>query len=130
MAKLTDDMKKMVASHQVFVATASLDGVPNIATKGSAQILDDEHLVFYELTGGRTWANLQNNPKLAIAVVDRSTMKGYRFTGQAEFVTEGELYAGAQKLAEMLKIPAPPKAAVKMKVEEIFDLGKGGLKIA
>ncbi|MBM3150449.1 MAG: pyridoxamine 5'-phosphate oxidase, partial [Chloroflexi bacterium] len=72
----------------------------------------------------------QNNPKLAIAVVDRSTMKGYRFTGQAEFVTEGELYAGAQKLAEMLKIPAPPKAAVKMKVEEIFDLGKGGLKIA
>lgn len=130
MAKLTEDMKKMVASHQVFVATASLDGTPNIATKSSTQVLDDEHLAYYELTGGRTWANLQKNPKLAIAVVDRSTMKGYRFTGQAELITTGDLYANAQKLAEMLKIPAPPKAAVKMKIEEIFDLGKGGRKIA
>jgi predicted pyridoxine 5'-phosphate oxidase superfamily flavin-nucleotide-binding protein len=130
MAKLTEDMKKMVANHQVFIATASLDGTPNIVTKGSAQVLDDEHLAYYELSGGRTWANLQKNPKLAIAVVDRSAMKGYRFTGQAEFITTGDLYANAQKLAEMLKMPVPPKAAVKMKVEEIFDLGKGGRKIA
>jgi len=29
----------------------------------------------------------------------------------------------------MLKIPAPPRAAVKMKVAEIYDLGKGGQKV-
>ena len=35
-----------------------------------------------------------------------------------------------KKLAEMLKIPAPPQAAVKVKVEEIYDLGAGGRKLA
>jgi predicted pyridoxine 5'-phosphate oxidase superfamily flavin-nucleotide-binding protein len=130
MAKLTDDMKKMMANQQVFVATASSDGIPNIATKGSAQVLDDEHITYSELTGGRTWANLQQNPTLAIAVVDRNTMQGYRFMGKAEFITTGELYDNAKKLADMLKMPVPPKAAIKMKVDEIFDLGNGGQKVA
>ena len=130
MAKLTEDMKALVSSQQAFIATASPDGVPNIGPKASTHVLDDEHIVFYELTGGRTWENLQNNPSVAIAVVDRSKMQGYRFVGKAEFITEGELYEGAKKLAEMLKSPAPPKAAVKVKVEEIYNLGAGGLKVA
>lgn len=130
MAKLTEEMKALVAGQQAFVATASLDGTPNIVTKGSTEVLDDEHIVFSELMGGRTWKNLQENPKVAIAVADASKLKGYRFVGTAEFVTEGELYAKAQKLADMLKIPAPPRAAVKVKVEEIYDLGAGGQKVA
>ena len=130
MAKLTEEMKALVSSQQPFIATASPDGVPNIGPKRSTHVLDDEHIVFYELTGGRTWENLQKNPKVAIAVVDASKMQGYRFVGTAELVTEGELYEGAKKLAEMMKAPAPPKAAVKIKVEEIYNLGAGGMKIA
>ena len=130
MAKLTDEMKSMVGSQQAFVATASPDGVPNIGPKASTHVLDDEHIVFYELLGGRTWENLQRNPKVAIAVADRSTLQGYRFVGTAEFITEGELYEGAKKLAEMLKSSTPPKAAVKVKVEEIYNLGASGMKVA
>ncbi|MCK5653959.1 MAG: pyridoxamine 5'-phosphate oxidase family protein [Dehalococcoidia bacterium] len=130
MANLTEEMKAMVGSQQAFVATASPDGVPNIGTKGSTYVLDDEHIVFYEMMGGRTWENLQKNPKVAIAVADRSALQGYRFVGTAEFITEGELYEGAKKLAEMLKSTTPPKAAVKVKVEEIYNLGMGGLKVA
>lgn len=130
MAKLTEEMKAMVASQQCFIATTSPDGMPNIGTKGSTHVLDDEHIVFYELTGGRTWENMQKNPTVAIGVADRSTLQGYRFVGKAEFITEGELYEGAKKLGELLKIPAPPKAAVKVKVDEIYNLGAGGLKVA
>ena len=130
MAKLTEEIKTFIADHEAFVATASADGTPNIGTKGSTQVLDDEHIVFYELTGGRTWKNLQENPQVAIAVAEKSTLKGYKLTGKAELVTEGELYDGAIKLAEMLKIPVPPKAAVKIKLDGIYDLGKGGSKIA
>ena len=129
MAKLTEEIKSFIAEHEVFIATASADGMPNIGAKGSTQVLDDEHIVFYELTGGRTWENLQVHPRVAIAVADRSTTKGYRLTGKAELVTEGELYDGAKKMAEMLKIPVPPKAAVKIKIDEIYDLGAGGRKI-
>jgi len=130
MAKLTEEIKALLASQQAFIATASPEGVPNIGPKGSTHVLDDEHIAYHELTGGRTWENLQKNPIVAIAVVDRSTMQGYRIVGKAEFVTEGELYEGAKKLAEMLKVPAPPKAAVKVKVEEIYNLGAGGMKVA
>ncbi len=130
MAKLTQEMKDMIANQQCFVATASPEGIPNIGSKGSTHVLDDEHIAFYELAGGRTWENLQKNPKVAIAVADRNKMQGYRFVGKAELVTEGELYEGAKKLVELLKMPAPPKAAVKVKVEEIYDLGRGGLKVA
>ena len=129
MAKLTEEIKSFIAEREAFIATASADGMPNIGAKGSTQVLDDEHIVFYELTGGRTWENLQVNPRVAIAVADRSTIKGYRLTGKAELVTEGELYDGAKKMAEMLKIPVPPKAAVKIKIDEIYDLGAGGRKI-
>lgn len=130
MAKLTEEIKSFIADHEAFIATASADGMPNIGAKGSTQVLDDEHIVFYELTGGRTWENLQANPQVAIAVADKSTIKGYKLTGKAELVTEGELYEGAKQLAEMLKIPVPPKAAVKIKIDGIYDLGKGGSKIA
>lgn len=130
MAKLNEEMKALIANQQSFIATASSDGTPNISTKGSTRVLDDEHIVFYELSGGRTWSNLQGNPMVAIAVVDRSKMQGYRFVGKAEFVISGDLYEGAKKLAEMLKIPVPPKAAVKVTVEEIYNLGKGGMKVA
>jgi len=130
MAKLTEEMKALLASQLCFIATASPDGVPNIAPKGSTRVLDDEHIVFYELTGGRTWENLQKNPTVAIAVADISKLQGYRFTGKAEeIITEGELYEDAKKLAESLKLPVPPKAAVKVKVEEIYNLGAGGLKV-
>jgi len=130
MAKLTEEMEALVASQQAFVATASPDGVPNIGPKRSTRVLDDEHIVFYELTGGRTWENLKKNPRVAIAVVDASKMQGYRFVGKAELITKGELYDGAKKMAEMIKAPRPPKAAVKVKVEEIYNLGAGGRKVA
>ena len=129
MAKLSEEMKSLITSQQAFIATTDPNGAPNIGTKASTHVLDDEHIVFYELTGGRTWINLQNDPRVAIPVADRSKLQGYRFVGKAELITEGELYDGAKKLAEMMKMPVPPKAAVKVKVDEIFNLGAGGLKV-
>ena len=129
MAKLSEEMNTLIASQQAFIATTDPNGAPNIGTKASTHVLDDEHIVFYELTGGRTWTNLQNDPRVAIAVADRSKLQGYRFVGKAELVTEGELYDGAKKLAEMMKMPVPPRAAVKVKVDEIYNLGAGGLKV-
>jgi len=129
MAKMTQEMKDLIGSQQAFVATASPDGTPSIGAKGSTKVVDDEHIVFFELAGGRTWENLQKNPKVAIAVVDRSTMQGYRFVGEAELITEGQLYEEAKQLGEMLKVPVPPRAAVKIKVDEIYNLGAGGMKV-
>jgi predicted pyridoxine 5'-phosphate oxidase superfamily flavin-nucleotide-binding protein len=130
MAILTEDMKALLAGRQVYVGTASPEGKPSIAMKGSSQMMDDEHITFFELAGGRTWQNIQKNPQVAIVVADWSKMKGYRFEGRVvENITSGPLYDEAKKLADLMKIPVPPKAAVKVKIEEIYNLGKGGMKV-
>jgi predicted pyridoxine 5'-phosphate oxidase superfamily flavin-nucleotide-binding protein len=129
MAKLTDAMKAVITGQQAWVATSGADGRPSLALKGTAKILDDEHLAYFELFGNRTWANVQRNPWVAIAVADSSKFKGYRFEGNAEIVTSGPLYDEAVKFGELLKLPAPPKAAIRVKIEEIYNIGKGGMKV-
>ncbi len=130
MAKLNEEMKALIAGQQAYVGTASPEGKPNIALKGSTKVLDDEHISFYEMSGGRTWQNVQKNPWVVIVVADRGKMQGYRFEGTAEIVSDGPMYDDAKKLAEAMKIPVPPKAAVKVKIEEIYNLGKGGMKVS
>jgi predicted pyridoxine 5'-phosphate oxidase superfamily flavin-nucleotide-binding protein len=130
MAKLTEQMKSLISSQLSYVATSMPDGRPSIGVKGSLKIIDDEHVAFFEMIGGRTWQNIQKNPQVAIAVADRSKVMGFRFEGKVvEHITSGPLYEEAKKLSEVMKIPMPPKAAVKVKIEEIYDLGKGGFKV-
>lgn len=125
MAKLTDEMKEFVASHQAYIATSSGEGVPNIGPKRSTRVLDDENLFFAEITGKRTYENLKQNPKIAIAVVDRDNVKGFRFVGTANVMESGPLY---DKVKEgVLKMGFPGlKAAVKVHVDEIYNLGIPG----
>jgi len=129
MAKLTEQMKLLISSQLSYVATSMPDGKPSIAIKG-LKVIDDEHVAFFEIMGGRTWQNIQKNPWVAIAVADRSKVTGFRFVGKVvENITSGPLYEEAKKISEMMKMPKPPKAAVKVKIEEIYDLGKGGFKV-
>jgi predicted pyridoxine 5'-phosphate oxidase superfamily flavin-nucleotide-binding protein len=132
MAKLTQEMKDMIMTQQCFHATVSRDGIPNNAPKRSTRVVDDETLIFSEGTGGRTLQNILDGSKVAMAVVNRETLDGYRFLGTPEVLTEGSVY---ERSAEMsLKAGMPkPKAVILLHVEEIHSLKPGpmaGKKIA
>jgi hypothetical protein len=43
--------------------------------------------------------------------------------GKAELVTEGELYEQAKQMAEAMKLPTAPQAAIKVKVDKIYSIG-------
>jgi len=126
MAKLSQEMKDLVSQQQCFVATVNADGTPNVGPKRSTRVLDDEHLVFSEATGHRTWANVQRGSKVAIAVVNRETMKGFRFEGTAEAITSGPMFDQAAEAMRQRGIKAPLRAVVKVRVERIFNLGMPG----
>ncbi len=125
MALLTQEMKDLIAAQQCFVATVNADGTPNLGPKRSTRVLDDEHLVFSEVTGKHTLANLQRGSKVAIAVVDRDISQGFRFVGTAQVLCEGELYEQAAAMMKTRGLPAP-KGVVKVKVEKIYNLGTPG----
>jgi uncharacterized protein len=126
MAKLTDEMKQLIETQQCFVATVNPDGTPNLGPKRSTRVLDDEHLMFTEVTGQQTWANVQAGSQLSIAVVDRDRMTGYRFSGTPEVVTSGELFERAAEVMRARGIMAPVKGVVTMKIDAIYNLGAPG----
>jgi predicted pyridoxine 5'-phosphate oxidase superfamily flavin-nucleotide-binding protein len=126
MAKLTQEMKDLIGAQQCFVATVNPDGTPNIGPKRSTRVLDDEHLIFTEVTGNQTWRNVLRGSRVAIAVVDRETMKGFRFVGSPEPITSGEIFDGAAAVMRARGIMAPVKGVVRMRVDGIYNLGASG----
>ena len=132
MARLTDEMKDFLKGKMVYVATIGPEGLPNIGPKGSFRIIDDEHIGWNESTGKQTFANLQKNPNVAVAVADRETRIGYRISGKAELLTKGPLYdsTAADYAAQGRKAPF---AVVSIAVDSIYDVGAGsgrGTKLA
>lgn len=123
-AKLTQDMKDMIAAQQVFHATVSADGQPNIAPKRSTRVLDDETLIFSEGTGGATMRNILDGSKISAAVVDREAITGYRFVGTPEFQSSGPLFDQAAEMSAQQGRPKP-KGVVLLHIEEIHDLTPG-----
>ena len=124
MSKLTKEMKEMIESQQCFHATVNKDGMPNNAPKRSTRVFNDETLIFAEGTGGRTYQNILDGSKVAVAVVNREIIDGYRFIGTPEVITSGEIY---EKTAAMsLKAGmSKPKAVILITIDEIHSLKPG-----
>jgi pyridoxine/pyridoxamine 5'-phosphate oxidase len=73
------------------VGTASADGQPDIAFKGSMMVYDRDHLAFWERSGGETLRNLQANPRAVVLYRSRERRVNWRFFGRVELHPEGEL---------------------------------------
>jgi predicted pyridoxine 5'-phosphate oxidase superfamily flavin-nucleotide-binding protein len=87
---LTADMKRIIAEQRLgFVATAALDGTPNLSPKGTFIVLDDVTIAFGEIRSPGTLRNLRENPRVEINFVDPFARKGYRFAGTAHVVERG-----------------------------------------
>lgn len=131
--KLNSAMQAMLAEQTPILATVIKDsGMPNIGPKRSLRVYDDNHLIYNENTGGQTLENIQHGSKIAIAVIDRPKLDGYRFVGTPEVHYEGEYFESAARYAEDNGMKTP-KCAVLIKVDDVFTLKSGptaGQKIA
>ncbi len=105
------------------VATASKEGVPNVAPKGSLTVYDEEHLVYADLVPGRTARNVGENPHVSILVVDPQTMKGYQIKGTAKVEKDIQIRELSCELFRAVPIRVPePKEVTMIKVEDVTGL--------
>lgn len=114
---VTHDVRAMIERQRLcYVATASADGEPNLSPKGSLKVIDDGHVAFADMASPRTVANLRENPRLEINVVDPFLRRGYRIRGTAVVTDDPALLAtvGAGLGAEY-----PVKRAVLVTVAEV-----------
>jgi uncharacterized protein len=87
---LTSDMKRIIEEQRLgFVATADLDGTPNVSPKGTFIVLNERTIAFGEIRSPGTMRNLRANPRIEVNFVDPFVRKGYRFTGTATVVERG-----------------------------------------
>ena len=124
MATLTQEMKEMIASQQCFVGTVNADGTPNVAPKRSTRVLSDDSLIFTEGTGGATYANIKRGSKVAISIVNREILDGYRFIGNPSLQESGELYDQAAAMSAKIGMPKPFGVVV-IHIDEIHSLKPG-----
>jgi predicted pyridoxine 5'-phosphate oxidase superfamily flavin-nucleotide-binding protein len=124
--RIPDHVKKFLSGKIGWVGTASRDGMPNIALKGSLRLLDDEHLLFADLFSKKTRKNLEENPRVAVMVIDQDTLAGYLLKGRAELFSDGPLYkAVVEELKNSPKHLPDPKYVVRITVESIYDQSLG-----
>ncbi len=124
--KIPENVQEFMRGKQGWVATASKDGLPNVAIKGSLRVLDDEHLMVADLFSLKTRKNLEENPQVAVMVYDDATRKGYSLKGTAEMISSGPLFDQMVEILKQAPMPLPPpKYVVKISVQAIFDQSVG-----
>ena len=129
--KISAELQEFIKGKQGWVATASLDGTPNVSIKGSLRVLDDEHLLFADISSLKTRNNLKENSKVAIMVFDAESRRGYAFKGRAEQIESGPIF---DQTVESIRKAMPqlptPKYVVNVAIDSIWDqsAGPGGGK--
>jgi uncharacterized protein len=126
MVSIPKHVQEFFPGRMGWVATATREGLPNVTPKGTVKVLDDQHMIFADLFSLKTRHNLEQNPKVAVTVIDPSTHKGFQIKGTAELISAGPLY---EKMAAELKaasatLPAP-KYLVMISVESVYDQSVG-----
>jgi hypothetical protein len=108
------------------VATASREGDPDIAFKGSLMIFDRDHLAWWERSHGTTLAHLRENPRVAAIYRSGPRNQLWRFFGRAELYADGDLRQRVMDRtiqAELDRDPERKGVAVLVRVDRV--LGRG-----
>lgn len=154
--KMSDELKRVLNSHVVHLATSSRDGNPNVVPIGLCRTISDHELLIVDVYFKKTRRNLKENSQVAIAVEALEELRAYQLKGEATIFSQGDLYERAMEimkeqdkvretkisawrenrpdLAERFEKLAErhhklrPKAAVLVDVEEVYSTmhGAGG----
>lgn len=120
MAELVD--RSGPDGYVMLVATASKEGDPDLAFKGSVMVWDRDHLAFWERAHGTTLKNLEENPKAALVYRNRDAGKNWRFWGDATLLRDGDVRAGIMARtfqAELDRDPERTGVAVLIRVNKV-----------
>ncbi len=108
-------------------ATASAEGMPDIALKGSGMAWDNEHIAFWERALGQTYRNLQENPKCCVFYRNPETRQVWKMFGEATVYTEGDLRQQVMDRTEPVELSRDPDrkgAAIIIRIDRVLQGGQ------
>jgi len=137
MVALTDEIKEVFEKHkQSFraypMATASADGIPNVAPMASVWLTDDETIWICDNFMSKTLQNLKENPIVAIHFWNPETKRCFQVKGDVEIQTSGEDYESMYARVKKEKPHHPAKSLIVIKITGVFECTPGknaGMKV-
>ena len=121
---MTKEMMDALEKDLVFLATASPDGVPNVVPIGFARPIDEDTILIADNYMNKTRQNLEKNPRISLVTKD-ATKCPFQFKGPVEIFESGKYFDIVTEWGQNAMTKLTPKAAVLMKVEEIFSIQPG-----
>jgi predicted pyridoxine 5'-phosphate oxidase superfamily flavin-nucleotide-binding protein len=126
MVTLTAEMKEVFAKNKIFaIATASKNGVPNVAPIATVQLVADDTIWIGDNYMVKTLANVRENPHMALYVWDPEKKRCYQIKGDVTVKTSGPDY---EKIKAQIKAKGahyPAKGLIILKITEVFDCTPG-----
>lgn len=103
---VTDSIRSFAASlGHAFVASTDSEGNPHLAAGRDIRFPEASRLVFEAWFCATTLRNIQANPRIAVAIADPATGKGYQFLARVEKTEETALLDGYAPELEPLELP-------------------------
>ena len=94
---INKNIKALIESREfISVATSDLEARPNAAPKFLLKV-EDDHIYLVDYFIGRTFRNLQANPRISLSFLDSATLMGYQINGKVEIIDSGKEYATVLK---------------------------------
>lgn len=121
---MTKEMMDALEKDLVFLATSTTDGIPNVVPIGFARPIDDETILIADNYMNKTRANLEANPWISIVTKDASKCP-YQFKGKVTIFDSGSYFDTVTEWGQNAMTKLTPKAAILMKVEEIYSIQPG-----
>lgn len=121
---MTKEMIDALEKDLIFLATASSDGVPNVVPIGFARPIDEETILIADNYMNKTRQNLEKNPWISLVTKD-ATKCPFQFKGKVEIFESGKYFDTVTEWGQNAMTKLTPKAAILMKVEEIYSIMPG-----
>ncbi|MBN2336590.1 pyridoxamine 5'-phosphate oxidase family protein [Candidatus Bathyarchaeota archaeon] len=130
MANLPKEAQETFTKQRVIsLGTVDAEGKPNTSYVAFWWFEDDETVVLVDNFMRKTRANLENSGWAAVSAYNMDIHRAYQLKGKAVIETEGPRVERGKKMAEKFEkergMKMPAKAAIAVKVEEIYYLQPG-----
>lgn len=118
--KLTETIKTSIEKSVLcWLATANVDGFPNVSPKELFTYFGDERLIIAHIASPQTMKNLNQNANVCVSFIDVFVQKGFQLKGKANILTKkNDDYEAMEKvLFKMATAKFPFKQIIEIKVE-------------
>jgi predicted pyridoxine 5'-phosphate oxidase superfamily flavin-nucleotide-binding protein len=103
---ITEEIKSFVEGvGHAFVATSDAKGNPHLAAGRGVSVMRPDRLIFEAWFCRTTLRNLQENPRIAVTIVDPATGGGYQFCGRVEKKEDTAVLNGFLPEGEPVELP-------------------------